>query len=221
VAIADRSADPRAIALDLLAQAEHGPDSPAVLLSPEPGFLDEVAAALGSAGDVAGVLTLVDCDDVEVALAFAEAFAPEHLQLNVREADGLSERVTAAGAVFLGPAGGTAFGDYVAGSNHILPTGGTARFASAVGPGTYLRRMSVVTMTQAAVDALTPHLAALADAEGFPMHRASAEFRTRRLAPASRRWRGPPARPRSASGSIWTAAGAVPQPPASASSTTC
>jgi histidinol dehydrogenase len=180
VAIADGSADPRAIALDLLAQAEHGPDSPAILLSAEPGFLDEVEAALGSAGDVAGVLTLVDCDDVEVALGFAEAFAPEHLQLNVREADGLSERVTAAGAVFLGPAGGTAFGDYVAGSNHILPTGGTARFASAVGPGTYLRRMSVVTMTQAAVDALTPHLAALADAEGFPMHRASAEIRTRR-----------------------------------------
>jgi histidinol dehydrogenase len=95
----------------------------------------------------------------------------------VRDAEALAERVTRAGAVFLGPNGGTAFGDYVAGSNHILPTGGAARFASAVGPATYLRRMAVVDLPQAAVDALTPHLAALARAEGFPQHRRSAEVR--------------------------------------------
>jgi histidinol dehydrogenase len=80
--------------------------------------------------------------------------------------------------VFLGPLGATAFGDYVAGSNHILPTGGAARHASAVGPATYMRRMALVDIPQQAVDILTPHLAALAEAEGFPEHRRSAEIRS-------------------------------------------
>jgi histidinol dehydrogenase len=126
------------------------------------------------------MITLVECGSWTLAAELAEALAPEHLQLNLRDAEAVAERVRSAGAVFVGPNGGTAFGDYVAGSNHVLPTGGAARFASALGPATYVRHMSVVEMPQGAVDALTPHLAALADAEGFPQHRRSAEIRTSR-----------------------------------------
>ena len=88
--------------------------------------------------------------------------------------------------MFIGPNCATAFGDYVAGSNHVLPTGGAARHASALGPTTFLRRMSVVEMTDEAVEALTPHLAALADAEGFTMHRRSAEARRKGREPHRR-----------------------------------
>ncbi|MEW6581617.1 MAG: histidinol dehydrogenase [Actinomycetota bacterium] len=178
VIVADATADPRAIALDLLAQCEHGPDSPAVLAADDPEVLDAVAAELDGLPDVPGTVTLVRCATRDVAIALAEEFAPEHLQLNIAGAADVADRVRRAGAVFVGPNGATAFGDYVAGSNHVLPTGGAARFASALGPAVYRRRMSVVDMTQDAVDRLTPHLAALADAEGFPLHRRSAETRT-------------------------------------------
>ena len=112
-----------------------------------------------------------------LAIELAEAFAPEHLEIATREPDAIAAQITRSGAVFIGPNCATAFGDYVAGSNHVLPTGGAARYASALGPTTFLRRMSVVEMTDEAVEALTPHLAVLADAEGFEMHRRSAEVR--------------------------------------------
>jgi histidinol dehydrogenase len=82
-----------------------------------------------------------------------------------------------AGCVFIGGGGATAFGDYVAGSNHVLPTGGAARFAGPLGPGTFRRRISVVTIPRSAAAALSPHAAALARAEGFPVHGESAEAR--------------------------------------------
>jgi histidinol dehydrogenase len=175
--VADASADPRVVAADLLAQSEHGPDSPAVLASDDPEVIENVSDALRAEGAPLEAVTLVECASLPLALELAEAMAPEHLQLAVADPEPLLPVISRAGAVFLGPTGGTAFGDYVAGSNHILPTGGAARFASAVGPATYMRRMSVVDLSQPAVDALTPHLAALADAEGFPMHRRSAEIR--------------------------------------------
>lgn len=177
VIVADVSADARVVAYDLLAQAEHGADSPAVLASPDVELLDAVAAELADGPSADGPISLVETASIEGAMVLAEAFAPEHLQINAREADTLAAGVTTSGAVFLGPGGGTAFGDYIAGSNHILPTGGAARYASAVGPATYLRRMSVVDMSAEAIATLTPHLAVLADAEGFPLHRASAEIR--------------------------------------------
>jgi len=175
--LADDSADPRAVAADLLAQAEHGPDSMSVLASADPEVLEAVADALAAEEPSVGQITLVECRSWPLAVELAEALAPEHLQLNVRDAEAVAERITRSGCVFLGRNGGTAFGDYVAGSNHVLPTGGAARYASALGPSTYLRRMAVVDLPQEAVDALTPHLAALADAEGFPAHRRSAEIR--------------------------------------------
>jgi histidinol dehydrogenase len=178
--IADSSADPQAIALDLLAQAEHGPDSPAVLASDDPEVIAAVGSALEGLPEAVGPITLVECASMPLAIELAEDFAPEHLEIATREPEAIAARITRSGAVFTGPNCATAFGDYVAGSNHVLPTGGAARHASALGPTTFLRRMSVVEMTDEAVAALTPHLAALADAEGFPMHRRSAEARERR-----------------------------------------
>ena len=177
--IADATADPRAMALDLLAQAEHGPDSPAVLASDDPAVIAAVEAALEELPGPVGPITLVECASMPLAVELAEAFAPEHLQVATREPGDVASRITRSGAVFVGPNCATAFGDYVAGSNHVLPTGGAARHASALGPTTFLRRMSVVEMTDEAVEALTPHLAAMADAEGFTMHRLSAESRRR------------------------------------------
>lgn len=177
--IADASADPRALALDLLAQAEHGADSPAVLASDDPDVIDAVAAALAAETPPpdAGPITLVECASMPLAIELAEDFAAEHLEICTRDAARLAERITRSGAVFIGPNCATAFGDYVAGSNHVLPTGGAARHSSALGPATYMRRMSVVEMTDGAVEALEPHLAALAAAEGFPKHAESARAR--------------------------------------------
>ncbi|HWH14228.1 MAG TPA: histidinol dehydrogenase [Miltoncostaeaceae bacterium] len=180
--IADASADPRAIALDLLAQAEHGTDSAAVLASDDPEVVEAVAAALAAEGEPLGAVTLVECASMPLALELAEAFAPEHLEICARGAEEMAHGVCRAGAVFIGPHCATAYGDYVAGSNHVLPTGGAARFASALGPATYMRRMSVVEMGDEAVRALTPHLAVLAEAEGFPFHAASARARLEGLA---------------------------------------
>ncbi len=181
VVVADGQADPLEVAADLLGQAEHGSDSPAILASPDRTLVGAVAAALAD-GEVGGAVTLIDCDSLDSALLFAEAFAPEHLQLQVVDAERLAAFVRQAGAVFVGANGATAFGDYVAGSNHILPTGGAARFASSVSAATFMRRMAVVRLPDGAVTTLTPHLAVLADAEGFPNHRRSAQVRAARIA---------------------------------------
>jgi histidinol dehydrogenase len=180
VVLVDAAADPAAIAADLLAQAEHGEDSPAICAAWDPAVLDAVEDALSDQAPPVGTITLVDCPTQEDAIVLAEAFAPEHLQLSLSDPGAIAPRITRAGCVFLGPLGATAFGDYVAGSNHILPTGGAARHSSAVGTATYMRRMALVDIPQGAVDILTPHLAALADAEGFPEHKRSAEIRSSR-----------------------------------------
>ena len=181
VIVADADADASEVAADLLGQAEHGPDSPAILASPDRALVDAVAGALTD-GDAAGAVTLIDCDTLDSALRFAEAFAPEHLQLQVMDAERRAGHIHNAGAVFVGANGGTAFGDYVAGSNHILPTGGAARFASSVSAATFMRRMAVIALPDEAVTTLTPHLAVMAEAEGFPNHRRSAEVRAARIA---------------------------------------
>jgi histidinol dehydrogenase len=168
--LATAGADPELIALDLLAQAEHGPDSPLWLISPEPAL---VAA-------VAGRVPELESIEVESALAglrAAEEIAPEHLQLVGDEAEALADRVTRAGCVFVGAGAGTAFGDYVAGSNHVLPTGGAARFGSALSPATFRRRMARVSLPGEAPARLAPAGAALARAEGFPLHAESMERR--------------------------------------------
>ena len=111
------------------------------------------------------------------ALTIAEAIAPEHLELVGDEAEALADRVRFAGCLFVGRGAATAFGDYVAGSNHVLPTGGAARFESALSPATFRRRMARVSLPGEAPARLAPAGAALARAEGFPVHAESMERR--------------------------------------------
>ena len=174
--IASSGADPELIALDLMAQAEHGTDSPVWCFSPEPGLLDAVARLLDERGPE-GEAQLIETDGVARALEFVEAIAPEHLELVGEEAEALADRVRNAGCLFVGAGAGTAFGDYVAGSNHVLPTGGAARFQSALSPATFRRRMARVSLPSEAASRLAPAGAALARAEGFPVHAESMERR--------------------------------------------
>jgi histidinol dehydrogenase len=174
IVVASAGADPELVALDLLAQAEHGEGTIVGAVSEEAGLLDAVAQRLDASSDAVAVL--VDAPDTAAALAFAEAFAPEHLELVGARAEALAPRVRRAGCVFVGAAGATAFGDYVAGSNHSLPTGGAARFASALSPRHFRRRMSEVRIDGAAA-ALARAGAPVARAEGFTVHAASMEAR--------------------------------------------
>ena len=182
VVAAGAGADPELIGLDLMAQAEHGEDSPVFCISPESSLLDEVAEILGrlwpKRPSVANAeVQLLDAADVAGALAKAEEIAPEHLELVGEQAEALAGRVRNAGCLFVGAGSATAFGDYVAGSNHGLPTGGAARFQSALSPATFRRRMARVSLPREAAARLAPAGAALARAEGFPVHAESMERR--------------------------------------------
>jgi histidinol dehydrogenase len=174
--IASGGADPELIALDLLAQAEHGSDSPVWCFSPDGALLDAVAALLEERGPE-GEAQLWETDDVGAALESVEKIAPEHLQLMGEEAEARAAEVRNAGCLFVGPGAATAFGDYVAGSNHVLPTGGAARFQSALSPATFRRRMARVSLPGEAPARLAPAGVALARAEGFPVHAESMERR--------------------------------------------
>lgn len=182
VVVADEDADARLVALDLAAQSEHGDETLLVLLSPSERLLElvEQEAALLSrrAESVSDApLALVRTADLETAAALAGEIAPEHLELALDDAGRMLPLVRAAGCVFCGPNGGTAFGDYVAGSNHVLPTGGAARFAGPLGASTFRRRQALVSLPDGAVERLAPRVGAIARAEGFPVHGESAEAR--------------------------------------------
>jgi histidinol dehydrogenase len=183
VVVATDDVDPQLIAFDLLAQAEHGDDSALAVISPDPLLLDMVVEAVGRLGAdrpsvTDALLAVIDVQDGAAGVALADAIAPEHLQLIGDDAEDLVERVRSAGCVFVGEVAGTAFGDYVAGSNHVLPTGGAARWASALSPRVFRRRMARVSLTDEAAGRLAPHGAAIARAEGFPVHGESMERRT-------------------------------------------
>ena len=151
-------------AADLRAQAEHGPDSLVVAVSDDPALLPD---------DGIGI----HAESLDAALAFAEALAPEHLQLMGAAAEELAPRVCSAGCLFVGAHAGTAFGDYVAGSNHTLPTEGAARFASGLNVRHFRRRMAEVRVPADAAARLAGPGAAIARAEGFEAHAASMEAR--------------------------------------------
>ena len=182
VVIATHGVQPEDLVYDLLAQAEHGDDSPVWLISPEamlliavPKLIEELARERPSVADAE--LMLVKARDPDDALRIAEEIAPEHLQLAGFMAESLAPRVRRAGCVFVGLGAGTAFGDYVAGSNHVLPTGGAARYASGLGVGTFRRRMARVSLPGESAARLAPAGAVLARAEGFPVHAESMERR--------------------------------------------
>jgi histidinol dehydrogenase len=176
--IADGDSDPEPLALDLLAQAEHGDGSLVIGVSDSVELLDVLAARIEQGAETGAVVRLVHAAEIEQALALAEAFAPEHLQLIGSQSEALAPLITRAGCVFLGPASGTAFGDYIAGSNHVLPTNGAARFASALSPAQFRRTFTEVTIGDAA-SSLAQSAAPLARAEGFELHAQSMEARIR------------------------------------------
>jgi histidinol dehydrogenase len=175
-------ADPELIALDLLAQAEHGPDTLLALISPDAALLDRVEQVIAQiSNELASVteapLALVQVGDAAAAVRLADNIAPEHLELIGAEAEALKDKVRSAGCLFVGRGAGTAFGDYIVGSNHVLPTGGAARFASGLSVATFRRKMARVSLSDEAARALAPYGAALARAEGFPVHGESMERR--------------------------------------------
>jgi histidinol dehydrogenase len=178
------TANPEWIGLDLCAQAEHGPDGLLVAAAVESVILDEISAAVervGSKRDLSdeAVLALVAVPETETGVALANALAPEHLEILTEDAELLARGVNTAGCVFIGEGAATAFGDYAAGSNHVLPTGGAGRFQGPLGPGVFMRRVPTVTVTQGAAQELAPAVATLARAEGFPLHAESAEERAK------------------------------------------
>ncbi len=180
--VAGHDTDPEWAALDLCAQAEHGAESPVIAVAVEEHVLDAIAAAAERVAaerpSVADTeLALVQVPDLEAAIDLANAYAPEHLELLEEDARLFADRVRTAGCVFVGRYGATAFGDYVAGSNHVLPTGGAGRFSGPLGPGTFRRRISEVEIGAEAAVALAPQANALARAEGFPVHGESAMIR--------------------------------------------
>jgi histidinol dehydrogenase len=179
--VADAGVDATIVAFDLLAQAEHGPGSLAVLVSRDPDTLEAIGArAVELAGERPQVdfapLALVAVENTDAAIALANAFAPEHLQLVGERAEARADQIRNAGTLLVGTASGTAFTDYVAGSNHVLPTGGAARFASGLSPRHFRRRMSQVHVDRAA-GALARAGAPVARAEGFTVHAESMEAR--------------------------------------------
>ena len=186
--VADETADPQWVAADLLAQAEHDPMARAVLLTPVAGLLEGVAAALGKrlAGLERGAVAakalenngaLVLTRDLDEAVAIANALAPEHLELQVGDPFALLSRVRHAGAIFLGRHTPEVIGDYVAGPNHVLPTGGTARFSSALGVEDFVKRSSLIHYSAKGLREARPHVDALARVEGLQGHGAAAEVR--------------------------------------------
>ena len=175
--VATAGARAEEVALDLLAQAEHGPGTVVAAASDDRALLDDVARRVDAGWEETGaVAALVQTPDAEGALAFAEAFAPEHLELAGAAAEALAPRVRRAGCLFVGRESAVAFGDYVAGSNHSLPTGGAARFASGLSARVFRRRMAEVRIGPAAA-ALARAGAPIARAEGFERHAASMEVR--------------------------------------------
>ncbi|MBI4913487.1 MAG: histidinol dehydrogenase [Acidobacteria bacterium] len=188
--LADGGADPDRVAEDLLAQAEHDPDAASVLVSDDEGLLQAVARRLAARVEDSprrdilraslsrhGRLVLADR---ETAVELARLWAPEHLELQVRDPEAWLPGLLTAGAVFIGSDSAEAFGDYGAGPNHVLPTNRSARFSSPLGVATFLKRQSLIRLSADDAATLAPWVAELAVAEGLPHHAQSARLRAPR-----------------------------------------
>jgi histidinol dehydrogenase len=182
-----RDGDVRLAALDMLAQGEHGDGSLIVAISAGPGAVEALANELarlvaeqrGSAAEPAGAFALVQALDSPQAIQIANELAPEHLQLIGADVEAHAARVRTAGCLFVGAPSATAFGDYVAGSNHVLPTGGAARFASTLSPRHFRRRMAEVRVDADGASKLASAGVPIARAEGFEWHALSMLARIR------------------------------------------
>jgi histidinol dehydrogenase len=195
--LADGKADAAEVASDLLAQAEHDVRAVAVLVTPSARLAaaveGEVARQLADLPrrDIAGRSieergALVVTRGLAEAVRLADEWAPEHLALHVEDARRLVPRLSRAGAIFVGASTPEAVGDYLAGPSHVLPTAGTARFASPLSVATFRRRMSVLELTPGALEAVAPAVQALAGAEGLEGHWRAVKIRVEKTAPRSR-----------------------------------
>jgi histidinol dehydrogenase len=194
--IADDTADPRHVAADLVAQAEHDELAACLLITADAALADRVDAELAEQVAAArhrervekaleGQSACVLVDDEDAALAVSDAWAPEHLEIQARDAAKLAARVTYAGAVFAGPYSPVSLGDYLAGSNHVLPTGGTARHTSGLSVFPFLRVINVVECDRAALAATAPLIDALGGAEDLDAHVQAVRVRVPREGAAS------------------------------------
>jgi histidinol dehydrogenase len=188
VIVADDSARPAFVAADLLAQAEHGEDASAVLFTTSTQLAAEVVTEVErQAGDLPrrsiaekslneyGAIIVVD--DLDEACALVNEIAPEHLQIIAGDEEGVASRIRHAGAIFFGEQTPEAVGDYLAGPNHVLPTGGAARFSSALGVYDFQKRTSTLRFSAAELNCTAPFIATLARAEGLEGHARSALIR--------------------------------------------
>ena len=186
--VADLSADPRMLAVDLVAQAEHGPLGTHVLITWEPDLAQAVMEALEvevvrhpRADDVENALIeggrAVLVRDAKHALETANAFAAEHLQLVYEGASADLDEIQNAGSVFIGPYSPVPVGDYVGGTNHVLPTGGAARWSSGLSARDFVKTIYISEFDRAALERLAPHVRALAEAEGLPEHARAVDVR--------------------------------------------
>lgn len=179
--VADDSADPATVAADLLSQAEHGPEAQVLLVTPsvplgEAVMAEFVRQAL-ALGENCAPARLILCADLAEAMDIANAYAPEHLSLATDRADALVAEVRNAGAIFCGHRAAEGFGDYLAGSSHVLPTDGAARFTGGVSTLSFLKAITVQRVTADAAAALAAPAAALARLEGLEAHARAAEAR--------------------------------------------
>jgi histidinol dehydrogenase len=189
--IADDTANPGHVAADLVAQAEHDDLAACLLITPDIDMAERVGLELARqvpatrhsgrvATALAGQSACVIVDDMDAALAVSDAWAPEHLEIQARDAGKLAARVTNAGAVFAGPYSPVSLGDYLAGSNHVLPTGGTARHTSGLSVFPFLRLVNVVECDRDALAATAPLIDALGGAEDLAAHVAAVRIRVPR-----------------------------------------
>ncbi|MQA26209.1 MAG: histidinol dehydrogenase [Micromonosporaceae bacterium] len=182
VILADETADPAHVAADLISQAEHDPLAASVLVTPSAALIDAVEAELATqvaatkhteritqalTGPQSGVVLV---RDIEQGLQVVDAYAAEHLEIQTSDARAVANRVRNAGAVFVGAYSPVSLGDYCAGSNHVLPTGGCARHSSGLSVQTFLRGIHVVEYTAEALADVADHVIALANAEDLPAH---------------------------------------------------
>jgi histidinol dehydrogenase len=194
VVVADETADAGLVAADMLAQGEHGADSLAVCITPGRATAEAVAAAVElrlqgtgegarAALDAFGAVVVVPT--LDDAAALADAIAPEHLAVQARDAGRVVERVRNCAAIFVGRWSAVALGDYVAGSNHVLPTAGAARFSSSLGVADFVRRRTIVTLSAGSAAAIGPAAITLAEFEGLPLHAESVRARLAAQGPAA------------------------------------
>lgn len=192
--LADDSADPVLVAVDLISQAEHDENAASVLITDSQELAaavdqeidaraadtlnaDRAATALG--GQQSGIVLV---DDLDAGIAVADAYAAEHLEVHTRNAPEVARRITHAGAIFVGPFSPVPLGDYIAGSNHVLPTSGTARFTPGLSTHTFLRPVNIIEYDEKALAEVGPHIIALATDEQLPAHGEAIKARTEKTA---------------------------------------